>query len=56
MNYKTIYDKLIYRAQQRITIDEFENHHIIPRCMGGDNDPKNIVKLTLEEHYIAISC
>jgi len=53
MNYKTIYDKLIYRAQQRITIDEFENHHIIPRCMGGDNDPKNIVKLTLEEHYIA---
>lgn len=30
-----------------------ERHHIVPRCLGGTNDPTNIVRLTPEEHYIA---
>tara|TARA_Y100000034_G_scaffold124062_1_gene171709 strand:+ start:480 stop:950 length:471 start_codon:yes stop_codon:yes gene_type:complete len=25
-------------------------HHIIPKHMGGDNEPSNIVELTIEEH------
>ena len=25
-------------------------HHIIPKHMGGTNDPENLVKLTVEEH------
>jgi hypothetical protein len=25
-------------------------HHIIPRHMGGTNDPENLVELTVEEH------
>ena len=25
-------------------------HHIIPRHMGGSNDPSNLVELTVEEH------
>jgi len=25
-------------------------HHIIPKHMGGTNDPSNLVKLTVEEH------
>lgn len=29
-----------------------ENHHIIPKCIGGCNSPENIVKLTAKEHYI----
>ena len=30
----------------------YEKHHIIPRCMGGDNKKNNIVKLTAKEHYV----
>jgi hypothetical protein len=25
-------------------------HHIVPRHMGGSNDPSNIIELTIEEH------
>lgn len=31
----------------------YENHHIIPRCMGGNNDDKNLVLLTAREHFLA---
>lgn len=30
-----------------------ENHHILPKCLGGDDSEENLVKLTLREHYIA---
>lgn len=30
-----------------------EIHHIIPRCLGGNNAKSNLVKLTYREHYIA---
>ncbi len=54
MNYNKHYDLLINRANTRETIDLYtEKHHIIPRCMGGNNNENNIVKLTPEEHYIA---
>lgn len=53
MNYKKHYDLLINRAINR-TIDGYtENHHIIPRCMGGIDEKSNLVKLTPEEHYVA---
>lgn len=53
MNYKRIYDNLIERAKTR-TIDGYtEKHHIIPRCMNGSDDDRNLVRLTPEEHYIA---
>ena len=28
----------------------YHKHHIIPKHMGGSDDPSNIVKLTIEEH------
>lgn len=34
-------------------VDGFEIHHVIPKCCGGTNDPSNLVKLTLQEHFIA---
>lgn len=30
-----------------------ETHHIYPRCLGGNDEPENLVKLTPEEHYKA---
>jgi hypothetical protein len=29
-----------------------EVHHIIPKCMGGDDSEDNLVKLTAKEHFI----
>jgi hypothetical protein len=31
-------------------MDIYHTHHIIPRHMGGTDDPSNLVKLTVEEH------
>lgn len=53
MNYKNIYEKLIDRSKSRLLEGYVEKHHILPRCMGGTNDPHNLVALTPEEHYIA---
>ena len=53
MNYKQIYETLIGRARNRILESYTESHHIIPRCMGGDNSEINLVELTAEEHYVA---
>lgn len=43
------------KSQQRIKNKGvyFESHHIIPKCMGGDNFNGNLVLLTAREHYIA---
>lgn len=54
MNYKDHYDKLIYKAKMRTEINQYtENHHIIPRCMGGTDTKDNLVRLTAREHFIA---
>lgn len=29
-----------------------EIHHIIPRCLGGKDDPQNLIKVTREHHCI----
>ena len=52
MTYQKIYDSLIARARARKLEGYCEKHHIIPRCMGGDNSKHNLVKLTGREHYI----
>lgn len=58
MNYQAIYDKLIARALIReLKSDEYyESHHILPRCLGGSDDRKNLVNLTAREHFIAHLC
>ena len=53
MNYITIYNNLIQRASNRLLDGYKERHHIIPRCLGGNNTKENLVDLTPEEHYIA---
>lgn len=54
MNYLVIYNSLINRAKLRKTVYGYsEKHHVIPKCLGGSNEPENIVVLTAEEHYLA---
>lgn len=53
MNYKRHYDALIERARIRQLSGYVERHHIVPKCMGGGNEPANIVRLTAEEHFVA---
>lgn len=61
MNYNLIYNNLItkcrllhdIRLQEKRNGIYFENHHILPRCMGGVDDAINLVYLTPEEHFLA---
>lgn len=57
MNYSRIYDELISRAYSENRVKGngiyYEKHHIIPRCIGGNNSKLNLVLLTAREHFIA---
>lgn len=53
MDYKKHYERLIERAKNRTLEGYTERHHIVPKCMGGNDDNSNLVKLTPEEHYVA---
>ena len=53
MNYRNHYDRLIERARDRVVDGYSERHHIVPRCMGGGDEPENLVRLTPEEHFVA---
>ena len=54
MNYSKIYENLILDAKFNPKRDDYkELHHIIPKCMGGDNSKENLIKLTARQHYLA---
>lgn len=54
MNYKKLYKNLISIAKIRnVNLENFEVHHIKPKCCGGNNDDSNLVKFTFREHYLA---
>jgi hypothetical protein len=53
MDYKKHYELLVIRAKFRNISEYAESHHIIPRCLGGDDSSDNLVDLTPEEHYLA---
>lgn len=53
MEYSRVYEALIEHAQNHPSDGYTEKHHIIPRCLGGSNDPQNIVRLTARQHFIA---
>lgn len=56
MNYSLIYQKIISNANTEYRLRHkgiyYENHHIIPRCMGGGDEKDNLVLLTAKEHFI----
>lgn len=58
MNYKKIYDALVARAKPRglnkNSVDFYsEIHHIVPKSIGGTDNPNNLVMFTGREHFIA---
>lgn len=57
MNYEKIYNDFIKDRRKKEKLfslsDYFETHHIIPKCMGGDDKKKNLIKLTPEDHFFA---
>jgi hypothetical protein len=56
MNYQRIYNQIIEKAitenRKKGTGVYYERHHIIPKCIGGNNDKDNLVLLTAREHYL----
>lgn len=55
MNPQEQYTALIHnRAINPLPPDVYgEIHHIYPKCLGGNDEPENLIKLTLQEHYKA---
>jgi hypothetical protein len=56
MNYQRIYDLIIQKANQgdrkKYRGIYYEKHHILPICLGGNEDSINKVLLTAKEHFI----
>lgn len=50
--YSSWYFNIITRAKARNLDGYYETHHIIPRCLGGDDSKDNLVNLTAREHFI----
>lgn len=52
--YTKWYNEIVFRSRGRILENGTytENHHIIPRCMGGSDQKKNLVALTAREHFV----
>lgn len=56
MNYELHYNALIAKRIKTpaSTLGVYnEIHHIVPKCMGGNDDDNNLVSLTAKEHYMA---
>jgi hypothetical protein len=50
--YTKWYYHIVEVARDRICDGYTENHHIIPKSLGGSNRKENIVSLTAKEHFI----
>lgn len=50
--YTKTYFQIVDRARDRVLSEYTERHHIIPRSLGGSDDPENLVNLTPREHFI----
>ena len=52
MNYQKLHDAIIAHARLNPPTTNVERHHIIPRSIGGTDDPSNLVDVTYRHHFI----
>jgi len=52
VDYQKIYDNLIEKRRNKTPSGYVEKHHIVPRSLGGTDDPSNLVALTGREHFV----
>lgn len=50
--YTRWYYNIIDRAKSRTFIEHKETHHIIPKCLGGNDSKENLVDLSGKEHFL----
>lgn len=57
MDYQKVYNALISKRKEfpleKTDSVYTELHHILPRCLGGTDEPENLVRLTTREHFLA---
>ena len=53
MNHKRIYDEIIKNRQENPINEGYtEKHHIVPKSLGGSDNPDNLIKLSAREHFV----
>lgn len=53
MDYRKAYLQIVYRAKSRgIPEGYYEEHHILPRSLGGPDHSDNLTPLTAREHFL----
>lgn len=50
--YTKCYYRIIESARANTPTGYTENHHIIPKCIGGNNSAANLVKLSARQHFV----
>jgi len=50
--YEKWYKNITESAQNRVTHEYTETHHILPKSLGGSDSGTNLVHLTAREHFI----
>jgi len=53
MDNQATYEQLVRTFKMRDLQGCAERHHILPRSLGGGDDPSNIVRLTPKAHFVA---
>jgi hypothetical protein len=53
LDYAAIYSRFITARMASPPVGYSEAHHIVPKCMGGGDDPGNLIRLTPEDHFFA---
>jgi hypothetical protein len=54
MDYHRIYREFIADRKSKGCPDGYsERHHILPRALGGGDEPENLIRLTAEDHFFA---